>query len=59
MSLFVFEKYKRGGKRDVKYTKKADSIEINNILESLADWKRDDKVSRFGAYGVQRGFTKI
>lgn len=44
---------------DVKYMKKVDSVEINNILESLNEWKRDEKVSRFGSYGVQRGFTKI
>lgn len=44
---------------DVKYMKKVDSVEINSILESLKEWKRDEKVSRFGSYGVQRGFTKI
>ena len=29
---------------DVKYMKKVDSVEINSILESLNEWKRDEKV---------------
>jgi len=45
---------------DVKYMKKSDSREINDILSRMEGWKRAEKTERFGAgYGVQRGFQKL
>jgi len=44
---------------DLKYMRRADSIEINSVLEKLPGWKRLNTVFRFGsAYGHQRGFVK-
>ena len=44
---------------DLKYMRRADSIEINSILERLPSWKRLNTLCRFGsAYGHQRGFVK-
>jgi putative DNA primase/helicase len=44
---------------DLKYMRRADSIEINSILERLPGWKRLNIMYRFGgAYGHQRGFIK-
>ncbi len=44
---------------DVKYMKRVDSTEINNILLTLRDWKRISSPRRFGPYGQQRGFEKL
>ncbi|MBL4937613.1 virulence-associated protein E [Clostridium sp. YIM B02515] len=44
---------------DLKYMRRADSVEINSILEKLPGWKRLNTLYRFGsAYGHQRGFIK-
>ena len=43
---------------DFKYMKRADTIEINNILAGIPGWKRCDSTFRYGSYGVQRGFVK-
>lgn len=43
---------------DMKYMKRTDSIEINNILADIPGWKRHKSMVRFGCYGIQRGFTK-
>lgn len=42
---------------DIKYMKKSDTREINEILESMKDWQRVATL-RCGPYGVQRGFIK-
>ena len=39
--------------------KRADSREINSILESIPSWGRLEKVYRCGPYGVQRGFFRL
>lgn len=39
--------------------KKSDSIEINNILNSLKDWSKAIKRIRFKEYGMQRYFERI
>lgn len=44
---------------DIKYMKRTDSIEINNIMRNMAGWKKDKSTQRYGAYGVQRGFYKV
>jgi predicted P-loop ATPase len=44
---------------ELKYMKRSDALEINNILANIAGWKRHDKVHRFGCYGPQRGFIKL
>ncbi len=43
-------------KSDLKYLKRLDSIEINNILMGLEGWKRNKSRRRYGPYGQQRGF---
>lgn len=45
---------------DIKYMKKADAREINDILNCMPELKRSEKTLRFGAdYGVQRGFEIV
>lgn len=44
---------------DIKYMKRTDSIEINNIMRNMKGWKKDKSTQRYGAYGVQRGFYKV
>lgn len=39
--------------------KKSDSIEINNILNSLKGWSKAAKRIRFKEYGIQRYFERI
>lgn len=39
--------------------KKSDSIEINNILNSLKGWAKNSKAKRFKEYGLQRFFERI
>ena len=44
---------------DLKHMRRADAIEINNILASVQGWKRHEKAIRFGAvYGVQKGYVR-
>ena len=40
---------------DIRYMRKADSIEINNVLKKIG-WCRLKSSTRFGPYGVQRGY---
>lgn len=39
--------------------KKSDSIEINNILNSLKGWSKNPKAKRFKEYGLQRFFERL
>lgn len=39
--------------------KRADTLEINQILENLPDWKRNANVRRYGYCGTQKGFEKV
>ena len=43
---------------DLKYMKRMDSIEINNILASMKGWRRNKSVRRYGPYGTQKGFER-
>ena len=45
-------------KMDIRYLKKSDSIEINKILSTLFKWEKVKQASRFGKYGVQKGFRR-
>ena len=45
---------------DIKYMKKSDAREINDILGGMKELKRIEKTVRFGnEYGVQRGFELV
>lgn len=44
---------------DMKFLKRADAVEINNILMQLKGWKRCSSQARYGPYGQQRGFTRL
>lgn len=45
---------------DVRYMKKSDAREINDILSRAEGWKRTEGTERYGAdYGVQRGYAKV
>jgi predicted P-loop ATPase len=41
----------------LKEMKNADTRELNAIIAATPGWKKSTEVMRFGAYGVQRGFT--
>lgn len=43
---------------DMKYMKRSDSIEINNILADIPGWERHRTSARYGCYGTQKGFIK-
>jgi hypothetical protein len=45
-------------KMDIRYLKKSNSIEINKILSTLHKWEKLKQSSRFGKYGVQKGFKR-
>lgn len=44
---------------DLRYMKRSDSMEINNILGSIKGWKRNNSTRRYGLYGVQRGYERV
>lgn len=44
---------------ELKYMKRSDSTEINNILLCLKGWERIKTPRRFGVYGQQRGFERV
>lgn len=44
---------------DLKYMKRSDSLEINNILAGIHGWTRHNSTIRFGSYGPQKGFIKL
>lgn len=45
-------------KNSVRFMKKSDSIEINKILSTLFQWEKMKSSSKFGKYGVQRGYKR-
>ncbi|ALF22041.1 virulence-associated E family protein [Fusobacterium animalis] len=45
-------------KMDIRFLKKSDSVEINKILSTLFQWEKIKQASRFGKYGVQRGYKR-
>ncbi len=44
---------------DIKYMKRSDASEINTILAKIPGWAKQNSASRFGCYGVQKGFSKL
>lgn len=44
---------------DLKYMKRADSVEINSVLAKMHGWKKHNSTCRFGIYGTQKGFVKL
>ena len=56
--ICVAEIWEESLKMDIRYLKKSDSIEINKILSSLYKWEKIKQSSRFGKYGVQKGFKR-
>ncbi|WP_373845026.1 VapE domain-containing protein [Clostridium sp.] len=44
---------------DIKYMKKIDTREINDILRCISGWEMHKSTCRFGCYGPQRGFLKV
>jgi predicted P-loop ATPase len=44
---------------DIKYMKRTDTVELNNILAGIGGWERHTSSQRFGPYGTQRGFMKM
>lgn len=44
---------------DLKYMKRQDSLEINNILTGIKGWKRNRSSRRYGPYGTQKGFERV
>ena len=44
---------------DMRYFKQADAREINGILGKLDGWERLTNGSRFGFYGLQRGYARV
>lgn len=44
---------------ELKYMKRSDSTEINNILLGMKGWGRIKTPRRFGVYGQQRGFERV
>lgn len=45
-------------KNSIRFMKKSDSIEINKVLVSLKEWEKMKATSKFGKYGVQRGYKR-
>lgn len=45
-------------KNSIRFMKKSDSIEINKVLVSLNEWEKMKTSSKFGKYGVQRGYRR-
>lgn len=43
---------------DLRYMKKSDAREINEILERIPGWERLKTSGRFGPYGLQRGYKR-
>ncbi|MCU7380832.1 virulence-associated E family protein [Clostridiales Family XIII bacterium ASD5510] len=44
---------------DLKYMKRGEAREINDILRGLPDWEPMKTSGRFGPYGLQRGYKKV
>lgn len=44
---------------ELRYMKKTDTREINNILSALSGWEQLKSPGRFGPYGMQRGYKRV
>lgn len=43
---------------EIKFMKRADSVEITGILLGIQSWERRTSTQRFGPYGIQKGFNR-
>jgi hypothetical protein len=43
---------------EIKFMKRADSVEITGILLGIQSWERRTSTQRFGPYGIQKGFIR-
>ena len=39
--------------------KRTDAKEINQIISNIVGWVKDEKTTRFGNYGPQKGFKRV
>ena len=44
---------------DLKFMRRADTLEINGILANAPGWIKHNSTARFGCYGPQKGFDKM
>lgn len=44
---------------EAKYMSRKDSMEINAILASIPEWRRNKSKRRYGPHGIQRGFERV
>ena len=52
----IYEECLRG---DIKYMKRQEAKEINQIISNIVGWVKEEKTSRFGVYGPQKGFRRV
>ena len=53
------EVYEECLKGDLRFMKRNDAKEINQIISNIIGWVKDEKTSRFGVYGPQKGFKRV
>lgn len=46
-------------KGDLRFMKRSDAKEINQIISNIVGWVKDEKTTRFGNYGPQKGFKRV
>ena len=44
---------------EIKFMKRSDSVEINNILRSIEGWQKMKTPRKFGPHGSQKGFERV
>lgn len=53
------EVYEECLKGDLRFMKRTDAKEINQIISNIVGWIKDEKTTRFGNYGPQKGFKRV
>ena len=53
------EVYEECLKGDLRFMKRTDAKEINQIISNIVGWVKDEKTTRFGNYGPQKGFKRV
>ena len=53
------EVYEECLKGDLRFMKRTDAKEINQIISNIVGWVKDEKATRFGNYGPQKGFKRV
>ena len=53
------EVYEECLKGDLRFMKRTDAKEINQIISNIVGWVKDEKTTRFGNYGPQKGFKRL